>query len=159
MRAASLPRALEKPIVARTAPPAAQVGFAAQKPQLAQSPGKPLDDAARRQLKPAAPVPAPVLRVVTPERKAPPPTAIPPAASAGKAPEARAKPAAQRPEQQRGKPEPRERPAAAPPAPAEKQPAPKAEPRGRRPDPSADKPKGKDKDDEEDGKDERKKKN
>ena len=59
-----------------------------------------------------------------------------------------------------GKPEPRERPIcrAAEPLPKSSR-QPKADPRGQKPEPSADKPKGKDKDDEEDGKDDRKKKN
>ncbi len=47
------PRVFERSVVARTAPPAAPVGFAAQQQQLAAKPGKPLDDTARRELKPA----------------------------------------------------------------------------------------------------------
>ncbi len=75
------PRSFERPVVARTAPPAAPVGFAAQQQQLAAKPGKPLDEAARKELKRAAAVPAPVVTVVTPTQKAP-PTMRPPAARA-----------------------------------------------------------------------------
>ncbi|HEY5310467.1 MAG TPA: DUF6600 domain-containing protein, partial [Casimicrobiaceae bacterium] len=71
-------RVFERPVVARTAPPAASVGFAAQQQQLAAKPGKPLDDTARRELKPVAAAPAPVVKVVTPTQIAP-PTARPPA--------------------------------------------------------------------------------
>ena len=67
-------------VVARTAPPAATAGFAAQQQQLAAKPGKPLDDAARREMKTAAPVAVPTLKVVTPTQIAP-PTARPPAAT------------------------------------------------------------------------------
>jgi hypothetical protein len=84
------PRVFERPVVARTAPPAASVGFAAQQPQLAAKPGEPLDDSARKALKPSAAAPAPVLKVVAPPRAAP-PTARPPAvAPGGKAGESRA---------------------------------------------------------------------
>ena len=70
-------RVFERPVVARTAPPAASVAFAAQQQQLAATPGKPLDDTARRQLKPVAAAPAPVVKVVSPAQIAP-PTARPP---------------------------------------------------------------------------------
>jgi len=63
-------RVFERPVLARTAPPAGLPGFAAQQPQLAAKPGKPLDDAARRELKPAVVAPAPVVRVVPPMREA-----------------------------------------------------------------------------------------
>ena len=64
-------RVFERPVLARTAPPAARPGFAAQQPQLTDRPGKPLDDAARRELKPAVVAPpAPVVRVVPPTRDA-----------------------------------------------------------------------------------------
>ena len=79
------PRSFERPVVARTAPPAAAVGFAAQQQQLAAKPGKPLDESARKALKRAAAAPAPVVTVVTPTQKAPPtlrpPAAMPPAPS------------------------------------------------------------------------------
>jgi hypothetical protein len=42
-------RVFERPVVARTAPPAAPVGYAAQQQQLTANRGKPLDDVARRQ--------------------------------------------------------------------------------------------------------------
>ncbi len=45
-------RVFERPVVARTAPPAAHVGFAAQQQQLTVKPGRPLDEAERRELKP-----------------------------------------------------------------------------------------------------------
>ena len=101
-------RAFEKPVVARSAPPAAPVGFAAQQPQLAAKPGKPLDDATRRQLKPTAAAPAPAVRVVAQEQKAS-PTMAPPARQVDTKPsDARGKPGQRVTEQPRG-------PAAAPP--------------------------------------------
>ena len=66
------PRVFKRPVVARTAPPAAHVGFAAQQQQLTAKPGKPLDDAARKELKPAAAAPAPVVKVVAQTQEAPP---------------------------------------------------------------------------------------
>ena len=113
------PRVFERPVVARTAQPAAHAGFAAQLPLLAQRPGNPLDDAARKTLRPtaAAPAPTPVVKVVVPAQAVPPtqrpppvapaaapvgapvaaPVAVPvrpttPPASAAQAPEQRAKP-------------------------------------------------------------------
>ena len=74
------PRVFARPVVARTAPPAARAGFAAQQQQLAAQPGKPLDDAARRGLKPAAAAPAPVVKVVAPAKVALPTAAPPPVA-------------------------------------------------------------------------------
>jgi hypothetical protein len=79
------PRAFERPVVARTAPPAAHVGFAAQERQLASKPGKPLEADARRELKPEAAVPAPVVNVVAHTREAP-PTLRPPPAGPGTRP-------------------------------------------------------------------------
>jgi hypothetical protein len=55
-------RVLERPVVARTAPPAPRVGIAAQQPQLAAKPRRPLDDDAGKELKPAAT--APIVKVV-----------------------------------------------------------------------------------------------
>lgn len=83
-------RVFERPVIARTAPPAVRPGFAAQQPQLTARPGKPLDDAARRELKPAVVgPPAPVVRVVPPTREATrtlrPPTANEKAAAQPKA--------------------------------------------------------------------------
>ena len=95
-------RAFEKPVVARSAPPAAPAGFAAQQPQLAAKPGKPLDDATRRQLKPTAAAPAPAVRVVAQEQKAP-PTMAPPARQGDTKPsDARGKPGQRVTEQPRG---------------------------------------------------------
>lgn len=82
-------RVFERPVLARTVPPAVLPGFAAQQPQLTARPGKPLDDAARRELKPAVVAPAPVVRVVPPARDATrtlrPPTANEKAAAQPKA--------------------------------------------------------------------------
>jgi hypothetical protein len=85
------PRVFERPVVARTAPPAAHAGFAAQQQQLTAKPGKPLDDAARRELKPAAAAPGPVVNVVTPARIAAPTMRPPPAAPSARTNEARDK--------------------------------------------------------------------
>jgi len=65
-------RVFERPVVARTAPPAAHAGFTAQQRQLTLSPGKPLDDAARRDLRPAATALTPVVKVLNPASVAPP---------------------------------------------------------------------------------------
>jgi hypothetical protein len=59
-------RASERPIVTRSAPAPAHAGFAAQQAQLAAHPGRPLDDVARKELKPAAAAPAPVVTLATP---------------------------------------------------------------------------------------------
>ena len=57
---------MERPVVARTAPPSAAPGFAAQEQQLAARRGQPLDPAVRAQIKPTAIVQsgAPLVRVV-----------------------------------------------------------------------------------------------
>ena len=73
-------RVFERPVVARTAPPAARAGFAVQQEQLAARPGRPLDDAARTQLKPAI-APSSAIVNVIPKAPAVPPTLRPPAAS------------------------------------------------------------------------------
>jgi len=91
------PHSFERPVIARGAPPAAHAGFEAQRQQLSAQPGKPLDDAARRELKPAESVPVPIVKVVSPPEA--PRTLRPPPAprSAGDARErsaARASPAA-----------------------------------------------------------------
>ena len=70
-------RAFERPVVARSAPPAAVAGFAAQQQQLTAQPGKPLDEAVRRELRPVASAPAPVVKMVGAAQVAP-PTALPP---------------------------------------------------------------------------------
>jgi hypothetical protein len=79
-------RVFERPVVARTAPPPATVGFAAQQPQLRVNPGKPLDDAARSQLQRGPAAPAPVVKVIAQAPEAP-PTMLPPPPS--RAPEQR----------------------------------------------------------------------
>lgn len=86
------PSVFERPVVARTAPPAAHVGFAAQQSQLTAKPGQPLDEAARRELKRPAAAPAPVVKVVTRTQEAPPTLRPPPAAPGAKAGDARGKP-------------------------------------------------------------------
>ncbi|MEO8345014.1 MAG: DUF6600 domain-containing protein, partial [Betaproteobacteria bacterium] len=76
--------AFERIAVARTAPPAPNAGFAAQQQQLAATPGKPLDAAARKQLQPAAAAaaPAPMVKVVA-QPQAAPPVSRPPPENAG----------------------------------------------------------------------------
>jgi hypothetical protein len=64
-------RVLARSVVARRAPPAPQLGLAAQQPQLTAKPGKPLDDDARKELNPAAT--AAVFKVVTQPKAAPAP--------------------------------------------------------------------------------------
>jgi len=81
-------RVFERPVVARTAPPAVPVGFAAQQQQLAAKPGKPLDDAARKEMRPTAAAPAPVVKVVAPAQVAQPTMRPPPAAPVVKRDEA-----------------------------------------------------------------------
>ncbi len=130
-------RAFERSVVARTAPPAAPVGFAAQQQQLAAKPGKPLDDAARKEMRPTAAAPAPVVKVVAPAQVAQPTVRPPPAAPGAKRDEASGKtdgrmlppqvappgPTAQQPPEQRekverpGKGEQRGQPVAPPSAP------------------------------------------
>jgi hypothetical protein len=113
-------RVVERPVVARTPPPPAPVGFAVQQRQLATQPGKPLDDTARKQLKRESAAPAPTVKVVAPTGTAQ-PTERPP-------------PSPQQPGQhgksdQRGRPDQRGQPVAPPPAPAtQPTPVPRAEP-------------------------------
>jgi hypothetical protein len=106
------PRVFERPVVARTAPPAARVGFAAQQQQLTAKPGRPLDDAARKALKPAAAAaaPAPVVKVLAQKQAAPPTKRPPPAAPGVRPGDARGK------SDQRGKGEQRGQPVVPPPA-------------------------------------------
>jgi hypothetical protein len=82
-------RAFERPAIVRTAPPAARVGFAAQEQQLKAKPGRPLDDDARKQLKPAAAEAAPVVKVIAPTDGAPKATRRPPPAPTAKPTEVR----------------------------------------------------------------------
>ena len=65
---------LQRRVLARTAPPLAQPGFAAQQPTLSAKPGKPLDDATRKTLPPSTLGPAPAVQVLTPARTAQPTT-------------------------------------------------------------------------------------
>ncbi len=127
-------KVFERPVVARSAPAAAHPGFAAQQPQLAAKPGKPLDETARKDLKPAGAAPAPAVKVVAPTQAVPPTLQPPPTTPDAKsAADTRGKP------EQRGNSEQRERPAApaqktAPPQAAPQQtapPVPPAEPRGK----------------------------
>jgi len=85
-------RVFERPVVARTAPAAAHAGFAAQREQLATKPGRPLDAADRKGLKPAAAAaPAPVVNVVAPAQVAPPTVRPPPAGPAARKEDSRGK--------------------------------------------------------------------
>ena len=79
------PRTFDRRVIARTAPPAAHAGFAAQQQQLAAKPGQPLDESARKGLKRTATVSAPAVNVVAPAQKAP-PSAAPPAVAPGARP-------------------------------------------------------------------------
>ena len=106
------PRVFDRTVVARTAPPAAPASFAAQQRQLEARPGKPLDDATRRQLRPdAAATSVPAVRVVEPTQKAPPTMRPPTAETAAKPAPGRSEPVS------RESPESRGRPAAPPPSP------------------------------------------
>ena len=69
----------EHAIVARSTPPTAPIGLAAQQPQLAARPGRPLDAAARKELKPIATVAAPQVSVVATAQATPPTALSPPA--------------------------------------------------------------------------------
>jgi hypothetical protein len=104
------PRVFERPVVARTAPPAAHVGFAAQEQQLTAKPGTPLDAAARKDLNPTAAAPAPVVKVVAPPQEAPRAIVPPPATPGARPGDARGK------SEERGKGEQRRQPVAPPPA-------------------------------------------
>jgi hypothetical protein len=78
-------RAFERPVVARTAPPSPPLAFEAQQRQLATRPGRPLDAATRDATRPAAPAPAPVVKVLPaapPRRPAAPEPASPRTAAA-----------------------------------------------------------------------------
>jgi hypothetical protein len=75
----------ERRVFARSTPPAAHAGFAAQEQQLRARPGKPLDATARQALKPAAAAPSPAVKVIAKTQVAP-PTARPPPAATGATP-------------------------------------------------------------------------
>jgi hypothetical protein len=72
------PQALERPVVARRAPPAAPIGFAAKERALAGNPGRPIDAPALAGLRTATPVAAPKVEVIVPSRNAGPAVAPPP---------------------------------------------------------------------------------
>ncbi len=72
---------LERPVVAKHTPPAAPAGFASKEHMLATNPGKPLDAAAMKNLKPATPVAAAKIQVVAPAQSAH-PVAAPPVQAA-----------------------------------------------------------------------------
>ncbi len=74
-------RVFERSAVARTAPPPAAVGFAAQQQQLTANPGQPLDAANRRELKREATAPAPDVKVISQKQQAPSTLRPPPAAA------------------------------------------------------------------------------
>ena len=74
----------DRPVVARSAPPAPPASFAVQQQQLTGRQGSPLDDAARRDLRPAMAAPAPVVRVVAPAQIAQPTAPPPPSAGPGR---------------------------------------------------------------------------
>ena len=80
-------RVLERPVVARTAPPEARIGFSAQQPHLTAKPGRPLDDGARKELKAAAAAPA--VKVIAETKVAPPTQRLPPATTAAAPADAR----------------------------------------------------------------------
>ncbi|MEO8304897.1 MAG: DUF6600 domain-containing protein [Betaproteobacteria bacterium] len=69
--------AMERPVVAKRAPPATPVAFASRERQLAANPGKPLDATELKALKPIAPVAAPKIQVIAPTQAAA-PIAAPP---------------------------------------------------------------------------------
>ena len=109
-------RVFERPVIARSAPPAAPPGFAAQQPQLTAKPGKPLDDAARRELKPAVVMPAPTVKVVPPSREATRPIRPPMANEQGLAqPKVGAPPPRQQPASKAGRRAEEPSPASSPP--------------------------------------------
>ena len=78
------PSMFDRPVVARSAPPAPPASFAVQQQQLTARQGSPLDDAARRELKSAMAAPAPVVRLVAPAQMAQPTAPPPPAAGPGR---------------------------------------------------------------------------
>ena len=76
-------RVFQREVVARRAPAPTPVNFAAQQQQLEKQPGRPLDEAARKEVRAAPATPAPQVKVVQQAQSAP-PTAVPPAAAPGK---------------------------------------------------------------------------
>ena len=129
-------RVFDRPVLARTAPPTPHAGFAAQQPQLTARPGKPLDDAARKELKPATAAPAPAVMVVAPAREAPRALRAPPPAPTKQPPEQRGSPEQRGQSQQPGasgqRRTPEQRAQPVPPAPAASQGGPVARPPAQR---------------------------
>lgn len=64
-------QAFQRHVIAHTPVPPARVGFAAQRRDLAAQPGRPLDDAARRALRPAATTPMPNIKLIQPRQETP----------------------------------------------------------------------------------------
>ncbi len=60
--------AMERAVIAKTAPPPKPVSFDAQQPALAANPGKPLDEATLATVKPPAPAPVAPVKLVGPSR-------------------------------------------------------------------------------------------
>ena len=85
-------RAFERTVIVRTKPAEARAGFAEQQQQLKEKPGQPLDEAARKDLKPEKATPATAVRIVAPPKDAH-PVQRPPEKAPGEAPaDARVKP-------------------------------------------------------------------
>ncbi|MDR3412027.1 MAG: hypothetical protein P4L87_13965 [Formivibrio sp.] len=82
----------EQPVVARTVPPPAHAGFEQQQQQLTEKPGRPLDEAARKDLKPKGTLPVPAVKLILPTQTMSPAVMPPPAAPAGRAAEGRGRP-------------------------------------------------------------------
>lgn len=81
------PRVFERPVVARTEPPAAPARISSQlsaQPQPEAQPGKAVDEATPKEPKPAAPAPAPVVKVLAPTPESPRALAPPPAPAGAK---------------------------------------------------------------------------
>ncbi|MDP1900814.1 MAG: hypothetical protein Q8K96_10220 [Rubrivivax sp.] len=120
-------RVFERPVVARSVPPPAHAGFAAQQAQLSAQPGKPLDNNTRKELKRAADAPAPVVKLIAPTQQPPQPL---------RAPRAEPAPPPRGNAGQQGRAEPRGQPAAAPaaaPPQSARQATPASAPAGRKP--------------------------
>lgn len=83
-------RVFERPVIARTALPAAHPGFASQHEQLTAKPGMPLDDKERKALK-SGPGPVPVVKLVKPDSPVPGSLRSPPQAAAERPGQDRAK--------------------------------------------------------------------
>ncbi len=71
-------QASERPVVAKSVPPPAPVGFAAKERALAGNPGKPIDPSALAAMRPVTPVSAPKIEVIAPTGSASPAAAPPP---------------------------------------------------------------------------------